>query len=80
MEKKQQGNLPRVTMLSTGGTIASKVDYSTGAVTPALKPEEIIEWIPELTDIAVVNTREIMSIFSEDNESKTMGENSRRSI
>lgn len=66
MEKKQQGNLPRVTMLSTGGTIASKVDYSTGAVTPALKPEEIIEWIPELTDIAVVNTREIMSIFSED--------------
>jgi len=46
-------------MLSTGGTIASKVDYSTGAVTPALKPEEIIEWIPELTDIAVVNTREL---------------------
>lgn len=57
---------PRVTLISTGGTIASKVDYDTGAVTPALKPEEILEWIPELGEIAVVSSREIMSIFSED--------------
>ena len=33
---------PRVTLISTGGTIASKVDYETGAVTPALTTEEIL--------------------------------------
>lgn len=59
-------SIPRVTLISTGGTIASKVDYETGAVTPALKPEEIVEWIPELENIAVISAREIMSIFSED--------------
>lgn len=58
--------LPRVTMISTGGTIASKVDYETGAVTPALKPEEIVEWIPELREIALIYSRELMSVFSED--------------
>lgn len=59
-------NLPRITLISTGGTIASKVDYETGAVTPALKPEEILEWIPELGEIGIISSREIMSIFSED--------------
>ncbi|MEM4663773.1 MAG: Glu-tRNA(Gln) amidotransferase subunit GatD [Desulfurococcaceae archaeon] len=59
-------SLPKVTLVSTGGTIASKVDYETGAVTPALKPEEITEWIPELEEIALFSAREVMSIFSED--------------
>ncbi|MFZ8783378.1 MAG: Glu-tRNA(Gln) amidotransferase subunit GatD [Desulfurococcaceae archaeon] len=59
---------PRVTLISTGGTIASKVDYETGAVTPALTTEEILEWIPELEEIAVISARELMSIFSEDME------------
>jgi len=60
--------VPRVTLISTGGTIASKVDYETGAVTPALTAEEILEWIPELEEIALVSVRELMSIFSEDME------------
>jgi glutamyl-tRNA(Gln) amidotransferase subunit D len=59
---------PRATLISTGGTIASKVDYETGAVTPALTTEEILEWIPELEEIAVISARELMSIFSEDME------------
>jgi glutamyl-tRNA(Gln) amidotransferase subunit D len=59
---------PRVTLISTGGTIASKVDYETGAVTPALTTEEILEWIPELEEIAVISARELMSVFSEDME------------
>jgi glutamyl-tRNA(Gln) amidotransferase subunit D len=58
--------LPRVSLISTGGTIASKVDYETGAVSPALRAEEIVEWIPELGEIAFLTSREIMSIFSED--------------
>jgi len=59
-------DLPRVTLISTGGTIASKVDYETGAVTPALTVDEITEWIPELREIALVDVKELMSIFSED--------------
>ena len=34
IEKNEE--LPKILLLSTGGTIASKVDYRTGAVTPAL--------------------------------------------
>lgn len=60
------GDLPRVTLISTGGTIASKVDYETGAVTPALSVDEITEWIPELREIALIDVKELMSIFSED--------------
>ena len=29
-------SLPKILLLSTGGTIASKIDYRTGAVTPVL--------------------------------------------
>ncbi len=65
---------PRVTLISTGGTIASKVDYETGAVTPALTTEEILEWIPELEEIAVISARELMSIFSEDMEPHHWGQ------
>ncbi|MCC6053357.1 MAG: Glu-tRNA(Gln) amidotransferase subunit GatD [Desulfurococcaceae archaeon] len=65
-----EGMLPSVAIISTGGTIASKVDYETGAVTPALTAEEIIEWIPELSEIASISVEELMSIFSEDMEPK----------
>ena len=34
-ERKEDPDLPKILLLSTGGTIASKVDYRTGAVTPA---------------------------------------------
>ena len=64
--KPYQSSLPRVTLISAGGTIASKVDYETGAVTPSLKPEDIMEWIPELEDVALISAREVMNIFSED--------------
>ncbi|MEM1675073.1 MAG: Glu-tRNA(Gln) amidotransferase subunit GatD [Desulfurococcaceae archaeon] len=67
--KLQNENLPRVSLLSTGGTIVSKVDYETGAVKPALSVDEILEWIPEIGDIAYINAREIMNVFSENIES-----------
>src|SRR3989338_8339397 len=38
----QDKTLKRVTILHTGGTISSKVDYETGAVSSKFKPEEII--------------------------------------
>lgn len=59
-------SLPKVSILSTGGTIASRVDYRTGAVTPAFSARDLYSIIPELSDIALIETQEIFSIFSED--------------
>ncbi|HLH86792.1 MAG TPA: Glu-tRNA(Gln) amidotransferase subunit GatD [Thermoplasmataceae archaeon] len=41
---------PDLTIIATGGTIASRVDYSTGAVYPVLEPESLIENVPELAE------------------------------
>ena len=49
IEKNEE--LPKILLLSTGGTIASKVDYRTGAVTPALSAAELYEAIPEIAKI-----------------------------
>jgi glutamyl-tRNA(Gln) amidotransferase subunit D len=57
--------LPCVSILSTGGTIASKVDYRTGAVTSQFSASEIISAIPELEEIANYNARVIYQILSE---------------
>ena len=44
-------SLPKILLLSTGGTIASKVDYRTGAVTPALSASELYEAVPEIDEL-----------------------------
>lgn len=58
-------SLPKVLLLSTGGTIASKVDYRTGAVTPVLSAEELNSSVPELSKIANVDTEVLFSEYSE---------------
>ncbi len=57
---------PHVTLLGTGGTIASRLDYQTGAVIPAFSPGELYGAVPELADICNLNTRKIFGVFSED--------------
>ena len=52
-------------LLSTGGTIASRVDYRTGAVHPALSAEDLYETIPELGSIASVTPDVLFSTYSE---------------
>ena len=59
-------SLPNVTLLGTGGTIASRLDYTTGAVIPAFSPGELYGAVPELADIANLTTRKLFGIFSED--------------
>ena len=54
-----------VTMLGTGGTIASRLDYRTGAVIPAFTPGELYGAVPELADIANLKTRKLFGVFSE---------------
>jgi len=59
-------NLPLVHILHTGGTIASKVDYATGAVTARFEPEEIIASVPELLSVARIETRKLGNMWSDD--------------
>ncbi|MDI6888254.1 MAG: Glu-tRNA(Gln) amidotransferase subunit GatD [Methanocellales archaeon] len=58
-------SLPTISILSTGGTIASKVDYRTGAVTSQFDVEDILNAIPELTEIANFRGKVIYNILSE---------------
>lgn len=57
--------LPKVLLLSTGGTIASKVDYRTGAVIPVLTAEELNSSVPELSKIANIDAEVLLSEYSE---------------
>lgn len=61
----QRDDLPLISILSTGGTIASKVDYRTGAVTSQFTAEDILHAIPELSTIARYNSRVVYTILSE---------------
>ncbi|MDX2437021.1 MAG: Glu-tRNA(Gln) amidotransferase subunit GatD [Acidobacteriota bacterium] len=58
-------DLPAVTLLGTGGTIASRLDYRTGAVIPAFTPGELYGAVPELADICNLTTKKIFGVFSE---------------
>lgn len=55
----------RILLLSTGGTIASRIDYRTGAVTPVLSASDLRDSIPELADIAGVDSEVVISEYSE---------------
>jgi glutamyl-tRNA(Gln) amidotransferase subunit D len=57
--------LPRVSVISTGGTIASRVDYRTGAVQPALTAEDLHCFVPEISNIARIEAKVLCSEFSE---------------
>jgi glutamyl-tRNA(Gln) amidotransferase subunit D len=62
---KQNPTLPHVVIMSTGGTIASRVDYRTGAVRSAMSASDLYGVVPELADIARVDTEIVFSIYSE---------------
>jgi glutamyl-tRNA(Gln) amidotransferase subunit D len=56
---------PNVKLLGTGGTIASRLDYRTGAVIPAFSPGELYGSVPELADICNLETEKLFGVFSE---------------
>ena len=64
-KQKENPSLPKILLVSTGGTIASKVDYRTGAVTPALTASELNEAVPELASIANIDSEVLFSEYSE---------------
>ncbi|HEY8140666.1 MAG TPA: Glu-tRNA(Gln) amidotransferase subunit GatD [Nitrososphaera sp.] len=58
-------SLPRVALISTGGTIASKIDYRTGGVHAALSAAELYSSVPELANYARVDPEVLLSEYSE---------------
>lgn len=57
--------LPKILLLSTGGTIASRVDYRTGSVTPALSAQDLNASVPELSEMANIDAEVLLSEYSE---------------
>ncbi len=55
-----------ISILHTGGTIASKVDYKTGGVIARYTPEELVDMFPEIEKLVNVKSRLISNMFSED--------------
>jgi len=62
----QDVSLPAVTILHTGGTIASKVDYATGAVVAQFDPAELLAMFPDVTKIAHVTSHLLRNMQSDD--------------
>jgi glutamyl-tRNA(Gln) amidotransferase subunit D len=60
-----QSQLSNLSLLSTGGTISSKIDYRTGGVMSALTAKELNDSIPELTRIANIDPEVVLSEYSE---------------
>ena len=56
---------PTVSILSAGGTIASSIDYSTGAISAAHSAEEMVASVPELANFANIKARKVMEEMSE---------------
>ena len=63
---EQDENLPLVHLIHTGGTIASKVDYATGAVTARFEPDELLQSVPELRSVARLRVVKLGNMFSDD--------------
>tara|TARA_Y100000034_G_scaffold136782_1_gene215729 strand:+ start:446 stop:1690 length:1245 start_codon:yes stop_codon:yes gene_type:complete len=62
---KQNKELPKIVILHTGGTLASKVDYETGAVSSSFTPEDLLDKYPELKKLAYIDSKLVFNILSE---------------
>jgi len=63
---KEDNKKPTISILHTGGTIASKVDYKTGGVVAKFTDHDFISMVPEIKDIANVKTHLVCNMMSED--------------
>ena len=58
-------DLPTIALVSTGGTIASTVDYRTGAVTAQFDAEDVLRAVPDLAGRANYRGKVVANILSE---------------
>ena len=57
--------LSNIMLLGTGGTVASRLDYTTGAVIPSFTPGELFSAVPELAEICNLECEIVFEILSE---------------
>jgi glutamyl-tRNA(Gln) amidotransferase subunit D len=65
LEIEKYAEKPDISIISTGGTVASIVDYKTGAVHPAFTADDLVRANPELLGHANINGKAILNILSE---------------
>lgn len=65
VDKQISSDKDNLSILSTGGTVASVIDYKTGAVHPAFTADDLLRATPELVDYANINAKAIFNILSE---------------
>lgn len=65
---KKDSKLPTVKIISTGGTISSMVDYTSGGVRARYTAEDFVRMMPELTGVANIESVPLMQVMSEDIE------------
>ncbi len=63
---KKNPALPTISILHTGGTIASRVDYRTGAVYSTFNPADLLTMFPELSAIANFDSKLLRNMWSDD--------------
>ncbi len=66
MEEMKDSGKPLLSVLGAGGTIASRVEYDTGAVFPEFSPGDLMHSFPQLRSIANIRGKELFRLFSED--------------
>jgi L-asparaginase len=59
-------SLPRVVILATGGTIASRYDPAIGGLAPALSGSDLVAAVPDLGKVAQVSVEQIANVGSPD--------------
>jgi glutamyl-tRNA(Gln) amidotransferase subunit D len=65
LDLQQNPDKKDVSIISTGGTVASIIDYKTGAVHPAFTADDLLRATPELLEEANISGKAIMNILSE---------------
>ena len=63
MKYERDESKKTILILHTGGTIASRIDYETGAVNTSITPEDLIASVPELAAIANIRAEIVFQMF-----------------
>ncbi len=63
---KLRTDLPVISILHTGGTIASKIDYETGGVVAQFTPQDLVEKFPELNELCTLRSTLVGNMLSGD--------------
>ncbi|MDO8647993.1 MAG: Glu-tRNA(Gln) amidotransferase subunit GatD [Candidatus Diapherotrites archaeon] len=65
-EIQKDSKKPTIAILHTGGTIASRVDYATGAVYASFNEKDLLTMFPELSQKANIVSEHLSNMWSDD--------------